>query len=50
MLPDGRVAGHFRATGIRPKCSQQLATAGFTMPPEMFEHRVDVHRVEVAHK
>src|SRR5688572_23443777 len=42
MLPDGRVAGHFRATGIRPKCSQQLATAGHVMPPEMFEHRVAV--------
>ena len=42
LLPDGRVAGVFRATGIRPKCSAQLATAGYVMPPEMFEHRVVV--------
>jgi len=36
--PDGRVMGHFRATGIRPKCSERLATAGVHLPPEMFEH------------
>jgi pilus assembly protein CpaF len=42
LLPDGRVSGVFRATGIRPKCAAQLATAGFAMPPEMFEHRVVV--------
>ena len=36
---DGKVTGRFRATGIRPKCAQRLASAGFTMPPEMFEHR-----------
>ena len=40
VTPDGRVAGVFRATGIRPKCAQQLATAGFRMPPELFEHRL----------
>ena len=42
LLPDGRVSGVFRATGIRPKCAAQLATTGFAMPPEMFEHRVVV--------
>ena len=42
LLPDGRVAGMFRSTGIRPKCAGQLATAGFVMPPEMFEHRLAV--------
>jgi len=42
ITPDGRVAGAFRATGIRPKCAQQLATAGFAMRPEMFDHRVAV--------
>ena len=42
LLPDGRVAGVFRSTGIRPKCAAQLATAGYTMPPEMFEHRLEV--------
>ena len=29
---DGRVHGIFRATGIRPKCSDQLATAGYSLP------------------
>jgi pilus assembly protein CpaF len=43
LMPDGRVAGAFRATGIRPKCSDQLARAGFTMSPELFEHRLPVH-------
>ena len=40
ITPEGRVTGLFRATGIRPKCAQQLAMAGFPMNPEMFEHRV----------
>ena len=39
LAPEGRVQGHFRATGIRPKCAQQLAQGGFHMAPEMFEHR-----------
>ena len=42
LLPDGSVTGLFRATGIRPKCASALATAGYTMPPEMFEHRVQI--------
>jgi pilus assembly protein CpaF len=42
VKPDGRVTGVFRATGIRPKCAQQLASAGFTMAPELFEHRLIV--------
>jgi pilus assembly protein CpaF len=37
--PDGRVVGSFRATGIRPRCSEALATAGHNFPMEMFEHR-----------
>ena len=40
ITPDGRVTGVFRATGIRPKCAQALATAGFDMSPELFEHRL----------
>jgi pilus assembly protein CpaF len=40
ITPDGRVSGVFRATGIRPKCAQLLATAGHVMRPEMFEHRL----------
>jgi pilus assembly protein CpaF len=39
---DGRVAGRFKATGIRPKCSDQLQASGYPLPMEMFEH---VHAV-----
>jgi pilus assembly protein CpaF len=42
LTPEGRVQGHFRATGIRPKCAQQLAQAGFSMSPELFEHQLTV--------
>ena len=35
---DGRVRGRFKATGIRPRCAEQLATSGIHLPPEMFEH------------
>jgi pilus assembly protein CpaF len=35
---DGRVIGRFRATGIRPKCSDRLASSGIHLPAEMFEH------------
>jgi pilus assembly protein CpaF len=42
LAPDGKVNGTFRATGIRPKCAPGLISAGFAMPPEMFEHRVAV--------
>jgi pilus assembly protein CpaF len=42
LTPEGRVTGMFRATGIRPKVSQQLAVAGFTLKPEMFEHQMAI--------
>ena len=35
---DGKVCGRFRATGIRPKCSDRLATSGVRLPADMFEH------------
>ena len=35
---NGTVIGAFRATGIRPKCADLLATAGHTLPMDMFEH------------
>ena len=41
---DGRVHGTFRATGVRPKCSDQLATAGHSLPMDMFEHSQVVPR------
>ena len=35
---DGKVLGRFRATGIRPKCSDKLAVAGIKLGADMFEH------------
>jgi pilus assembly protein CpaF len=35
---DGRVMGRFKATGIRPKCSDRLAAAGTRLAASLFEH------------
>jgi pilus assembly protein CpaF len=35
----GNALGHFRATGIRPKCLEKLVTAGVCLPVEMFAER-----------
>jgi pilus assembly protein CpaF len=35
---DGKVCGRFRATGIRPRCSDRLQSFGIQLPVEMFEH------------
>jgi pilus assembly protein CpaF len=35
---DGTVRGRFRATGIRPRCSERLAASGVQLPSAMFEH------------
>jgi pilus assembly protein CpaF len=35
---DGKVMGRFRATGIRPKCAEKLATGGHPLPVAMFDH------------
>jgi pilus assembly protein CpaF len=35
---DGRVRGRFRATGLRPKCSERFVASGIQLPPQMFEH------------
>jgi pilus assembly protein CpaF len=34
----GKTLGRFRATGIRPKCAERLASSGVQLPSEMFEH------------
>ena len=34
----GRVRGRFRATGIRPKCADRLASAGVQLAVDLFEH------------
>ena len=36
--PKARSLGRFRATGIRPKCSERIAAAGMPLPMDMFEH------------
>jgi pilus assembly protein CpaF len=38
LRQDGKVCGRFRATGIRPKCSERLAASGFPLAADMFEH------------
>jgi pilus assembly protein CpaF len=38
----GRVRGEFRATGIRPKFADRLATAGCRLRPALFESRMEV--------
>jgi pilus assembly protein CpaF len=39
---DGKVCGRFRATGLRPKCSERIATCGVHLSPDMFEHMMAV--------
>jgi len=38
----GRVRGTFRATGIRPRFADRLATSGSRLRPAMFESRMEV--------
>jgi pilus assembly protein CpaF len=38
----GKVRGHFRATGIRPKFADRLATGGCRLRPAIFESRMEV--------
>jgi pilus assembly protein CpaF len=38
IAPNGKVCGRFRATGIRPKCSEHFAAAGVHLPADMFQH------------
>jgi pilus assembly protein CpaF len=40
--PNGRVKGTFRATGIRPKFADRLATAGCKLRPAIFESKLEV--------
>ena len=40
----GKTTGVFRATGVRPKCSEQLKTIGHALPMDMFEHSYQVGR------
>src|ERR1700757_3572105 len=38
----GKVKGMFRATGVRPKFAERLATGGCRLRPALFESRVEV--------
>ena len=38
LTREGKVTGRFRATGIRPKCSERLESMGMRLPVDMFEH------------
>jgi pilus assembly protein CpaF len=38
LRADGKVCGRFRATGIRPKCSEHLASSGIQLSAMMFDH------------
>jgi pilus assembly protein CpaF len=38
MNDKGKVTGRFRATGIRPKASEQFAAMGMPLPMQHFEH------------
>ena len=39
---NNRVLGRFRATGVRPKMADQLKTSGIALPPNIFEHLLEV--------
>lgn len=39
---DGKVKGAFRATGIRPKFAERLATGGFRLRPALFESMMEI--------
>jgi pilus assembly protein CpaF len=37
LREDGKVRGRYKATGIRPKCSDRLAASGVKLPADMFD-------------
>ncbi len=39
--PDGKVVGRHEATGVRPRCVEQLRTAGINLPPGTFDRTYD---------
>jgi pilus assembly protein CpaF len=42
VTKEGKVVGRFRATGVRPKVSERLRTAGVHLPADMFDGVVEV--------
>jgi pilus assembly protein CpaF len=41
--PDGKVVGVFEPTQIRPKFLERLRIAGIILPPDLFEHKLEVN-------
>jgi pilus assembly protein CpaF len=39
---NGRVLGAFRTTGIRPKFAELLEASGIQLPPDIFEHKMEL--------
>jgi pilus assembly protein CpaF len=37
--PDGRIIGHYTATGVRPRFAEHFKLCGYDLPPEVFEGR-----------
>jgi pilus assembly protein CpaF len=42
LTQEGKVAGRFRATGVRPKVSERMKGAGIVLPSNMFEGVMEV--------
>ena len=42
LTQEGKVIGRFRATGVRPKCSERLRMSGIQLPATMFEGVTEV--------
>jgi pilus assembly protein CpaF len=42
ITKEGRVAGRFRATGVRPKCAERMRGAGILLPADMFDGVTEV--------
>jgi pilus assembly protein CpaF len=42
ITQEGKVAGRFRATGVRPKCAERLRAAGIVLPTNMFDGVTEV--------
>jgi pilus assembly protein CpaF len=42
VTQEGQVIGRFRATGVRPKCSERLRASGIHLPADMFEGVMEV--------
>jgi pilus assembly protein CpaF len=42
VTKEGKVAGRFRATGVRPKCAERMRASGILLPPDMFDGVTEV--------